>query len=645
MPPGDPRLKALTPEQKRRLLQAALAQRQSGSRVASGSPERGLWVKPMARRPHAARRLLCFAHGGAGAASFRAWPDLLPPDIEPLAVHLPGRDSRAAEPFAASLDEAAGALAEALLPWLDRPCLFYGHSLGGALAYATALALRARDGREPEMLIVAAVAPPGRPAASGTQEGTLREQYRHEAAGIDMSHVEDDPAARTHLLERAAADRALLDGWPGRACDPLDAPLLALAGRDDAAISSRTTAGWAACTRGRFDLATLPGPHLFHLGDPAATIERVCRAAGSGPVRSGLGASAGARPEAGMGVSLFFFSADETRSDGDPYRLFDAAVQFADRAGFRAVWIPERHFHPVGGLFPNPSVLAAGVAASTRRLRIRSGSVVLPLHDPIRAAEEWSMVDNLSGGRIDMGVVPGWNPNDYALAPDAFQNRWALVFERLDIVRRLWRGESILRRNGRGEAVQLRLHPKPVQRELNAWIATSANDDSFVRAGELGLNILTALLIQPVDGFAGRVRLYREARRRAGHDPEGGEVTLMVQTFVGETDAEARRVVREPFLSYMRSVQSLWKEVVDGLRVGSAASQEVFEDMIFERYFQKSTLFGSLETCLDRARAFARAGATEIACMVDFGISYEDSLANLGGIDRLRAALAEGGDA
>ncbi|HMO31263.1 MAG TPA: LLM class flavin-dependent oxidoreductase [Enterovirga sp.] len=344
-------------------------------------------------------------------------------------------------------------------------------------------------------------------------------------------------------------------------------------------------------------------------------------------------------------MSLFFFSADEAKSNGDPYRLFDAAVQFADRAGFRAVWIPERHFHPVGGLFPNPSVLAAGVAASTRRLRIRSGSVVLPLHDPIRAAEEWSMVDNLPGGRVDMGVVPGWNPNDYALAPDAFQDRWAVLFERLDIVRRLWRGDSIPRRNGRGEAVQLRLHPRPVQKELNAWIATSANDDSFVRAGELGLNILTALLIQPVDGFAERVRLYREARRRAGHDPDGGEVTLMVQTFIGETDAEARRVVREPFLSYMRSVQSLWKEVVDGLRVGSAASQEVFEDMIFERYFQKSTLFGSLETCLDRARAFARAGATEIACMVDFGISYEDSLANLGGIDRLRAALAEGSGA
>ncbi|HMO31264.1 hypothetical protein, partial [Enterovirga sp.] len=79
MSSGNPRLKALTPEQKRRLLQAALAQREGRSHAAAASqPESGPWVKPMARRPHAARRLLCFAHGGAGAARLPAWPPLPP---------------------------------------------------------------------------------------------------------------------------------------------------------------------------------------------------------------------------------------------------------------------------------------------------------------------------------------------------------------------------------------------------------------------------------------------------------------------------------------------------------------------------------------------------------------------------------------
>jgi natural product biosynthesis luciferase-like monooxygenase protein len=402
-------------------------------------------------------------------------------------------------------------------------------------------------------------------------------------------------------------------------------------------------AGWGAFTRASFSLhAELDG------GDPATTdaagiIGHLCRAAGSGPVRSRLGAPAAAPARThstGLGISLFFFSANEAEGDVDKYRLFDAAVQFADRIGFEGVWIPERHFHPVGGLFPNPSVLAAAVAASTRRLRIRSGSIVLPLHDPVRVAEEWAMVDNLSGGRVDMGVVPGWNPNDYVLAPDAYAGRWSLVFDHLETVRRLWRGEAVTRINGAGHPVSVRLHPRPLQRDLPVWVATSANDASFVRAGELGLNILTALLVQPVDAFARRVRLYRDARERAGHDPTAGTVTLMVQACVSETDDEARRVVREPFLAYMRSVQSLWQDTVETLRTGSTVDQDLLEGMVFERYFQKSTLFGSIDTCVRRAMAFQRAGATELACMIDFGMSYDQSMANLGGIERLRASLA-----
>lgn len=629
----------MTLEEKRQLLQRAMARRSEPAPVARP----GLWVRPLATRPHAQRRLVCFAHGGGAATGYRAWPDLLPPDIEPLVVQLPGRESRAAEPFARSLDEAAAAIADALSEARDRPYVFYGHSLGGALAWETAWTLAERHGFLPEAVVLAAIPPPGILNGFEPGEGSLPEDVLIGAAGIDMRHVADDEAARAHLLARAAADRALMAGWSARAADPLDTRLVALAGREDRTVPVRAMAAWADLAGGGFDLRVLPGPHLFHLTDPARVVEAVCRTTGSAPLRSRLGARPAAdasRPK--VGVSLFFFSAAEEAAGGDRYRLFDSAVQYADRAGFEAVWIPERHFHPVGGLFPNPSVLAAAVAASTRRLRIRSGSVVLPLHDPIRVAEEWAMVDNLSGGRVDLGVVPGWNPNDYVLSPDAYADRWAEVFRRLDLVRRLWRGEATERTNGRGEAAPIRLYPRPVQPEPGLWIATSANDKSFVRAGELGLNVLTALLIQTVDEFAARVRLYRAARESAGHDPDGGAVTLMVQTYVGDTDAAAREAVRDPFIGYMRSVQSLWKQTADGLRIAPGASQEMLEEIIFERYYRKSTLFGSLDTCLGRARGLVRAGATEIACMIDFGIPQAESMASLAGIARLAEALAEG---
>jgi natural product biosynthesis luciferase-like monooxygenase protein len=637
------RLKGLSPAQKRALLQAVWVQRQQApaagaAPAAVATAPNAEWIVPLAARPAAATRVICFPHGAAGAASFRTWPELLPPDIEPLAVQLPGRAGRAREPFAPDLETAVEAIVVALAPLLDRPFLFYGHSLGAVLAFATATALRTGGLRMPEALVLAAAAPPGDRGRFGPSPTSSDAELLRCASGIDLRHVTGDPRARLELLQCLRADSILLSGWADRRIDVLDVPITALAGRDDECVPPAAVAGWRACTSAPFDFRTLPGPHLFHLIDARSAVDVVCRAAASGPARSRLGAPAMApAPRSGVGLSLFFFSSTEVEHDVDKYRLVDAAVQFADRAGFEAVWLPERHFHPVGGLFPNPSVLAAAVAATTRRLRIRSGSVVLPLHDPMRVAEEWSVVDNLSGGRVDMGVVPGWNPNDYALAPTAYARRWAQLFEHLDVVRRLWRGEPVTRVNGCGEDVSLRLHPRPLQPELPVWVATSANDDSFVRAGELGLNVLTALLIQSVDDFARRVGLYRDARARAGHDPAGGAVTLMVQACIGSTDADVRRVVRDPFLAYMRSVQSLWKDTVEALRVESAAQQEALLDMVFERYYQRSTLFGSLDTCLERVAEYERAGATELACMIDFGLPYEENMASLGWLDRLRA--------
>jgi len=72
-------------------------------------------------------------------------------------------------------------------------------------------------------------------------------------------------------------------------------------------------------------------------------------------------------------------------------------------------------------------------------------------------------------------------------------------------------------------------------------------------------------------------------------------------------------------------------------------SQEALEDMVFERYFHRSTLFGSLETCLHKAREFRDAGANEIACMIDFGIPYQQTMAALGWLDRLRVSLCNDG--
>ena len=108
-----------------------------------------------------------------------------------------------------------------------------------------------------------------------------------------------------------------------------------------------------------------------------------------------------------MPFSLFFFSANEAEFAQVKYKLLIEAAKFADEHQFSAVWLPERHFHAFGGLYPNPSTLAAALAMVTERIRLRAGSVVWPLHHPIRVAEEWSVVDNLSNGRVDLSFATG----------------------------------------------------------------------------------------------------------------------------------------------------------------------------------------------------------------------------------------------
>ena len=98
-------------------------------------------------------------------------------------------------------------------------------------------------------------------------------------------------------------------------------------------------------------------------------------------------------------------------------------------------------------------------------MQIRAGSCVLPLHNPIRVAEEWSFVDNLSGGRVGISFASGWQPNDFVLMPENYEDRKAILSRDIETVRKLWRGESLTLANPLGKEVEVRTLPRPVQPE------------------------------------------------------------------------------------------------------------------------------------------------------------------------------------
>ncbi|WP_246472093.1 MupA/Atu3671 family FMN-dependent luciferase-like monooxygenase [Saccharopolyspora phatthalungensis] len=254
--------------------------------------------------------------------------------------------------------------------------------------------------------------------------------------------------------------------------------------------------------------------------------------------------------------SIYFFGdSAEAESAGSPkkYDLIMDTARFADEHGFHALWLPERHFHSFGGLFPNPAVLGAALAGRTSRIRLNAGSVVLPLHDPIRVAEEWSVVDNLSGGRVGLGFGTGWHGEDFALHPDRFARRRETAFEHLADLRRLWRGDPLRRRSGSGAEIDVRVHPRPIQGQPPMWLATTGRVGSYEQAGRLDLGVLTNLMNQTVEQLAQNIDHYRRARRAAGLDPDAGRVTVLLHTYLGDDHEAARAEALEPMVRYLRS--------------------------------------------------------------------------------------------
>ena len=360
--------------------------------------------------------------------------------------------------------------------------------------------------------------------------------------------------------------------------------------------------------------------------------------------------------------SLFYFASDEGASGRDTYRLVLEGARFADLNGFEAVWTPERHFHAFGGLYPNPAVLGAAVAATTKRLHVRAGSVVLPLHHPARVAEEWAVVDNLCDGRAGIAFASGWQPNDFVLAPHRYDDRRATLERDVETVRRLWRGEAIELENPKGDRVAIKTLPRPVQAELPVWITAAGSAETFELAGRLGANVLTHLLGQTVAEIGEKVETYRKARRDAGHGADSGRVTLMLHTFVGEDNDAVREIVRQPMKSYLRSAASLVRQYADAwtaykqggagnARTDPKAFEELPEqemesllDFAFERYFETSSLFGNADKCAALVAAAREAGVDEIACLIDFGVDHDEVLAHLEHLNALKTLVERRGE-
>jgi natural product biosynthesis luciferase-like monooxygenase protein len=339
--------------------------------------------------------------------------------------------------------------------------------------------------------------------------------------------------------------------------------------------------------------------------------------------------------------SLFYFADDNAVYGEDKYRLYREGASFADRHKLTAVWTPERHFHEKAGLYPNPSVLSAALATITKHVQLRAGSVVLPLHNSLRVAEEWSVVDNLSQGRVGISFTSGWMPNDFAFFPERYPNKREEMFRGIREVQDLWRGEAIPGRDGLGKEIDVRIFPKPINPALPIWLTCSGGPEMFEKAGELGCHVLTALLTQSIEEVAPKIQLYRDSLVRHGHKATDGKVTMMMHTFIGEDANEVLRKVKAPLTKYLKSHMNLIETGAQSLKLGLSLDADTIEHedpekyrdqmaaFAFERYYRTSSLIGTPASCMKMVERLKAIGVDEVACLIDFGVEVDSVLESL----------------
>jgi natural product biosynthesis luciferase-like monooxygenase protein len=229
-------------------------------------------------------------------------------------------------------------------------------------------------------------------------------------------------------------------------------------------------------------------------------------------------------------------------------------MRSAEDLGFDSVWPAEHHFSEYG-YCASPAVSLAAIASVTKRIRLGTGVVVLPFHNPIRVAEEFAMLDLMSDGRIDFGVGRGYQPTEYrGFQIDQTKSR-GIFNESLEVIKQAWTQERVNFKGVHFNIEDQPVRPKPLQKpHPPIWVA-ALSEASFSMIGKWGYNLLCA----PVFGFQGTsgvnlLNNYRDALREGGHDPKTREIAALCMVYCGETTEQARKEFADPVLWYYRTI-------------------------------------------------------------------------------------------
>jgi alkanesulfonate monooxygenase SsuD/methylene tetrahydromethanopterin reductase-like flavin-dependent oxidoreductase (luciferase family) len=295
----------------------------------------------------------------------------------------------------------------------------------------------------------------------------------------------------------------------------------------------------------------------------------------------------------------------------------------AERSGLACVWVAEHHFQP-SGLCPSPPILLAALGARTRRIRLGSLVSVLPFHSPVEIAEQYALLDQLIGGRLNFGVGSGYIPAEFeGFGVDPSEKRTR--FDRaLDTILAGFRGEEV--RTDAPGAHPVRLNVLPRQQPTPPiWVAAQRREAlPFIARMGFSLALIPYATVQDVPELAAEIREFRAAL------PEGHSATVSaaVHLYTGASPDRARSAFERYLKSRLATQSSFYQQKV------RTDPHHASADALEENGW---ALFGGLNEVEERIDALADAGVDELLGIFDFGgLPLSDAI---GSVRRLSARI------
>ncbi|MEM2071582.1 MAG: LLM class flavin-dependent oxidoreductase [Nitrososphaerota archaeon] len=279
-----------------------------------------------------------------------------------------------------------------------------------------------------------------------------------------------------------------------------------------------------------------------------------------------------------MKFSLAYSIQSPTREWSNVYDNVVEQTILAERLGFESVLISEHHLTQ-DGYFPSPLVVAAGLASVTRRIKVGTAVVLVPLHSPVEVAESASVVDVMSRGRLILGLGMGYRPEEFALYNVPRSERGARTEEGIILIRKLLSEENV---SFEGRFYRLKgvtITPRPVQKPSPPiWIAAKY-EPAIRRAARLG-DAWFADPVTPLSVLKERNRVYLDELRKIGKNPEKVERVLWREAYVSLTDDAAWEDVRDGVLYIYGKDYFRWGHLQDDAGREIDPSNTSFEEYV-----------------------------------------------------------------